>query len=102
MRTLGDGQLVQFIVCAMSEDAQGSEQWRTTVKADEIRQKYRDWPGPLQRAVNEVCMCAIHTHTERLCTAYTPRSCFAISRSNQPCTCGSTRQPALMYLAPYV
>ncbi|KAJ4413371.1 hypothetical protein N0V82_008587 [Gnomoniopsis sp. IMI 355080] len=50
----GDGHQVQFIACAMNEEAQGSDQWRTTVSVDELRQKFQDWPADLKKAVEDV------------------------------------------------
>lgn len=53
-KDLGDGQLVQFIACAMDEEAKGSDQWRTVVNADELRQKFQNWPVHLKKAIEEV------------------------------------------------
>lgn len=53
-KRLGDGQLVQFIVCAMDEEAKGSDQWRTTVGANQLRQRFQDWPVHLKNAIEEV------------------------------------------------
>lgn len=51
---LSDGQLVQFTVCSMDEDARGSDLWRTTVSADDIRRNFEQWPANLRESIEEV------------------------------------------------
>lgn len=51
---LSDGQLVQFTVCSMDENARGSDLWRTTVSADDIRREFQQWPANLKGAIEEV------------------------------------------------
>ena len=55
---LSDGKLVQFLTAV--KDAEPSNQWRRIVRADEIRELYRDWPPHLYKAINEVWPFALN------------------------------------------
>ncbi|KAI0189061.1 hypothetical protein F4808DRAFT_445754 [Astrocystis sublimbata] len=51
---LSDGQLVQFVIASSDDEAEASSQWRRTVRADEIKKLYAEWPTNLRQAVDEL------------------------------------------------
>jgi salicylate hydroxylase len=51
---LGNGQLVQFVIAAKEDEAEGSDRWVRTVSAEEIRKTYQNWPPHLVKAVDSV------------------------------------------------
>ncbi|GAB1318513.1 hypothetical protein MFIFM68171_08723 [Madurella fahalii] len=51
---LGNGQLVQLVVAAKEEEAEGSDRWVRTVSADELTRLYQNWPPHLSRAVDSL------------------------------------------------
>ncbi|KAI1772912.1 FAD/NAD(P)-binding domain-containing protein [Hypoxylon cercidicola] len=51
---LSQGEQVQFIISSYDKDAELSDFWQRTVKADEIRTLYQDWPPHLSKAVDEL------------------------------------------------
>lgn len=61
---LSDGQLVQFTVCSTDEEARGSDLWRTTVSADDIRKEFQQWPSNLKEAIEEVSTVYPATQTK--------------------------------------
>lgn len=83
----------------MDEEAIGSDQWRTTVSTDELRQRFQDWPVHLKKAIEEVS--DLHNYSDRPSQADPPCSCSVISRNNQQCTYGSIHQLPLTCPARY-
>ncbi|AEO63856.1 uncharacterized protein THITE_123358 [Thermothielavioides terrestris NRRL 8126] len=51
---LGNGQLVQFVIAAKEDEAEGSDRWVRTVSAEEIRKTYQNWPPHLVKAVDSL------------------------------------------------
>ncbi|KAK4233165.1 salicylate hydroxylase [Achaetomium macrosporum] len=51
---LGNGQLVQLVVAAKEQEAEGSDRWVRTVSADELRKMYQNWPPHLSKAVDSL------------------------------------------------
>ena len=46
--------MVQLVVSARDEEAEGSEKWHRKVSAEELRKVYSDWPTHLKDAVDKV------------------------------------------------
>lgn len=95
---LSDGQLVQFTVCSMDEDARGSDVWRTSVSADDIRREFQQWPANLKEAIEEVSTGrpAEANGANTICSFY------VISQSNRLYTCGTSHQLVPTFQAPSV
>ncbi|KAI1097693.1 FAD/NAD(P)-binding domain-containing protein [Jackrogersella minutella] len=51
---LNDGELVQFVIASSDNDAEFSDHWNRTVRADKIKGLHQDWPPHLNKAVTEL------------------------------------------------
>ncbi|KAK6211793.1 hypothetical protein LQW54_005652 [Pestalotiopsis sp. IQ-011] len=51
---LSDGELVQVVISAREEKAEGADRWHRFVDAKEIAKLYHDWPPHLNKAVKEL------------------------------------------------
>ncbi|KAI1779296.1 hypothetical protein F4818DRAFT_455364 [Hypoxylon cercidicola] len=73
---LSDGQLVQFVIASSDEEAKSSDSWRRTVRADEIKNLYRDWPPHLVQAIDEL-LCKKPEHDGIYLWEHPPAATYA-------------------------
>lgn len=59
---LSGGELMQFVVTGYDESAAGSEEWKRTVTAEELRALWKGWPPHLREAIDKLrTNCRFHT-----------------------------------------